>query len=98
MRVLLTLAAISSATGCMTFGGPTKIVSIPPGATVKVEEFGECLTPCKVKIDEPRMITVAKAGYIAQRFRISPDTPTVKVRLELAAPTENVEETTLPEL
>lgn len=99
MRLLMTVPALLAATGCVTFGSDaTKIVTVPPGATIRVEGFGECETPCTVKVDAPRYVTVAKAGYKAQRVRISPDQSKLEIKLELSAPTEEVDAQTLPDL
>lgn len=99
MMRLLIVPALLAATGCVTFGSDAaKIVTVPPGATVRVDGFGECETPCTVKVDQPRYVTIAKAGYKAQRIRISPDQSKVEVELELAAPTEDVDAQTLPDL
>lgn len=99
MRILILCASLAAG-GCATFGGSgvTQIVSEPPGALVRVEGAGECETPCTVKFESPREVTIAKVGYKAQRLRIGPDQSKVKVTLELAAPTGEVEETKMPEL
>lgn len=99
MRLII-VCALFATTGCMTLGssGVTKIVTAPPGATARVEGFGECETPCTVSLNAPRTITVAKAGYIAKRLRIKPGQSKVKIELELAAPTAEVESTQMPEL
>ena len=44
----------------------------PPGALVQVEGFGECTAPCTIELDAPRSLTIAKAGYDAQRLRQEP--------------------------
>ncbi len=103
MMRLLTISALTVAAGCKTLGGGdattiTLINSDPPGAEVTVEGFGECLTPCRIEIDKPRSVKVAKAGYLAQSFQITPDRKRVEVKLELAAPTKDVDATELPEL
>ncbi len=95
------IAALLAAAGCTTLGlgsGATKFVSEPPGALVRVEGGGECETPCTVKFDRPREVTIAKTGYIARRIRVGPDRSKVKVTLELAVETEEVETNTLPEV
>ncbi|MEE2691744.1 MAG: PEGA domain-containing protein [Pseudomonadota bacterium] len=102
LRALMVLVLLSAA-GCKTLGGGpsstiTLIESDPPGAQVTVEGFGECDTPCRIEIDKPRMVKVAKAGYLAQRFQIVPGKKRVDVKLELAAPTKNVDSSELPEL
>lgn len=103
VRVLTVTVAASFVAGCQTLGGGqattiTLIESTPPGALVRVEGFGECETPCRVEIDKPRMVTVAKAGFNAQRFQIVPKRKRVDVILDLAAPTKNVDSTELPDL
>ena len=99
MMRLLMIIALLAATGCVTFGaGSTKFVTKPPGALVRVEGGGECETPCTVKFDRPREVTIAKVGYQAQRLRVGPDRSKVNVELELVAPTGEVEETRMPEL
>lgn len=102
MRLLIACALLAT-TGCMeTFSvggsGITKIVTNPPGATARVEGFGECETPCTVSLDAPRNVTIAKAGYLAKRIRLEPGHSKVTVDLELAAPTADVELTQMPEL
>ena len=77
--------------------GVQKITSSPSGALVQMAGFGECETPCTVKIDGPRDITVAKAGYNPKRLRIQPGGD-INVDLDLAAPTEDVDAVTLPDL
>ena len=102
IRVLTLAVAASLVAGCQTLGGGgntvTLIDSKPPGALVRVEGFGECETPCRVEIEKPRMVTVAKAGFNAQRFQIVPKRKRVDVILELVAPTTNVDSTELPDL
>jgi len=99
MRILILCASLAAG-GCATFGGSgvTLFVSKPPGALVRVEGGGECETPCTVKFDRPREVTIAKVGYQAQRLRVGPDRSKVNVELELVAPTGEVEETRMPEL
>lgn len=98
MRLLM-IATILATTGCATFGAnSTRIVTKPPGAVVRVEGAGECETPCRIELDRARDITIAKAGYKAQRIRVAPGQSKVKVRLELVAPTKEVESNELPEL
>ena len=103
MRVL-TIGALFFAAGCKTLTGGvpsstiTLINSDPAGAEVTIEGFGDCETPCRVEIDKPRTVKVAKAGYLAQTFQITPDKKRVDVKLELAAPTKDVDSSELPEL
>jgi len=74
------------------------IESIPTGATVSIEGFGECETPCTIQHNITRRIVVAKAGYLPQNFDVRAGAGKIRVQLELAAPTEGVEEQALPEL
>lgn len=96
------LAVGQTLAGCQTLGGRapayTEIVTTPPGATVTIENYGQCESPCRISHDARRRITVAKAGYVKQTFDVLPNAGEVRVILELAAPSEKVEETTLPEL
>lgn len=105
MTVRCLLAAVTTLmlAGCQTLGigdrnTITLITSDPSGALVRVEGFGECETPCRVEINQPQMVTIAKAGFLAQRFQIVPGKKTVAVQLQLAAPTKGVDANTLPEL
>lgn len=99
MRVVYAGLAALAASGCLTTsGGVRRIESDPTGALVTVEGYGECETPCTVRLDERRRITVAKAGYAAQRFFIAPDGPPVKVTLDLAAASDDVDAEALPEI
>lgn len=96
MRISFIAAAILLLGGCASTGGLRTINSTPPGALVTVEGYGECETPCTVKLDGSRRVTVAKAGYKAQRFYISPKGSAVEVILELAAPAGEIDKTALP--
>ncbi len=99
IRTLSILAVLLLTTGCLTTSGSVRtITSEPTGATVRIAEFGECETPCTVKLDELREMTVAKAGYTAQRFYVAPGNKEVHVILQLAAPTKDVDTTELPAL
>ena len=98
-RSPILLTALFAVTGCMTTG--SKIVSItsdPTDALVRVDGFGECNTPCSVEVDAPRSALVAKAGFEAQKIILSPKRARAHVVLKLAAPTEDVESTTLPDV
>lgn len=89
---------------CQTMSGgrPAKnvvtIESEPVGALVVIEGYGECETPCTISLDAQRMIRIAKPGYLAQRFGVSPGAKRVLAILEEAAPTEDVEAGALPDL
>ncbi|GAB4522956.1 MAG: hypothetical protein Kow00133_10760 [Amphiplicatus sp.] len=96
-RIVLSAAALSAG-ACATTPGVVEIVSEPPGALVTVEGYGECQTPCTIGLDGPRDVTVAKAGFLPKRFAVAPGAGRVKVALDLAAPTEKVDEEALPDL
>lgn len=93
-------AGAFAAAGCLTTSndGLRTINSTPPGALVQVEGFGTCETPCTIRVDDLRQVTVAKPGFRAQRFGIRPGRGDIDVILELAAPTRGVDAETLPEL
>ncbi|HXI87569.1 MAG TPA: PEGA domain-containing protein [Parvularculaceae bacterium] len=106
-RFLAVAIALGLLAGCKTLsladigikgaGAPiTRIETDPPGATVRVEGYGECISPCTIGLDGPRQIIIAKAGYKAQHLELTPGQSRVKFKLELAAPTTNVESTDLP--
>jgi PEGA domain len=99
MRVILILATVVFLSGCLaTSGGMRSFTSMPSGATVTIDGYGACETPCSVKLDGYRKVTVAKAGYKAQRFGVNPGGAPVNVILELAAPAGVVDSETLPDL
>lgn len=87
-------------TGCLTILGDDTIdiETTPPGATVTLEGFGQCETPCSIEIGETRRVTVAKAGYKPVRLSVPPNSRDISILLELAAPTDEVDTTTLPDL
>jgi hypothetical protein len=94
--LLLSLAALA---GCTTFGPKSaEIVTVPPGALVRVEGYGECLSPCVIAFDVARTVTIAKAGFKPQRLELKPGKSRIVVPLELAAPTKPVEEADLENL
>lgn len=96
-KIVLSATALSLG-ACATTPGVVEIVSEPTGALVTVEGYGECETPCTIGLDGPRNVTVAKAGFLPKRFIVAPGAGRVKVALDLAAPTEKVDEETLPDL
>jgi PEGA domain-containing protein len=99
MRLILILATVFFLNGCfVTSGGMRSFTSTPSGATVTIDGYGACETPCTVKLDGYRKVTVAKAGYKAQRFGVKPGGAPVNVILELAAPAGVVDSETLPDL
>ena len=102
-RRILPAMLLVAAAGCQTLalgGGPTivRVSSMPEGALLRVDGFGECETPCTVEVDKPRMATIAKAGYKPQRVTLEPGKRKVAITLELSAPTTDVDTTQLPEL
>lgn len=96
------VALVLPSTGCLTIlgGGGNKIdiETTPPGATVNLEGFGECETPCAIQLEQTRRVTVAKAGYKPVRLSVPPDSRDISIILELAAPTDEIDSTTLPDL
>lgn len=100
MRLLLACAVASFNVACATAKGPTitLVETEPPGALVRVEGFGECLSPCRIELDAPRNLTIAKAGFDARRIVLDPGTKRLLVTLKLSAPTTSVDEAALPEL
>lgn len=98
-QIVIAIIALLGLQGCLSTTGELRnITSVPSGALVKIDGYGECETPCSIKLDQRREITVAKAGYKAQRFGILPGKKDVHVILELAAPTSDVDAEELPEL
>lgn len=99
-RIIGCAAVASSLSGCMTLFGDNviSIDSVPPGALVTVEGAGECETPCTIQLESARRVTVAKAGYKSVRIMMEPDANDVIVALSLAAPTEAIDTTELPDL
>ncbi len=99
MRLSMIAAAFSVA-ACATTKGPqiVEVQTDPAGALVRVEGFGDCESPCRIEIDAPRNLTIAKAGYDAERIVIKPGDKTVRLKLKLAAPTTTVDQQALPEL
>ena len=100
---LLACAAFALTTAACQTTGPNggKLVAIetdPPGATVTVGGYGECETPCTVEVSGPQPATIAKAGFKKQDVTLSPDERRLRVTLEFAAPTEDVDATALPDL
>ncbi len=98
MRFLLSIALMVMLGGCMTLGDSREIRSTPSGALVTLPGFGECETPCTIKLDRTRRITIAKAGYKPRLVDIEPGGGPVTIPLDLAAPTEDVDSQTLPDL
>ena len=104
MRKILQLASVITlalpSTGCLTILGDDQIdiETTPPGATVTLEGYGECETPCSIEIGQTRRVTVAKAGYKPVRLSVPPNSRDISILLELAAPTEEIDSTSLPDL
>lgn len=100
MRLEALAVAALLAAACATTKGPTitLVESDPPGALVQVEGFGECEAPCTIELDAPRSLTIAKAGYDAQRLTLEPGKKRLRVKLTLSAPTTEVDEEALPDI
>lgn len=102
MRRIARVAAVVAALtlGACATTGPTitEVVSVPPGALLRIEGFGECETPCRIEIDRPRQIEVVKTGYKTEIITIAPGQARAEVILELSAPTVDVKSETLPDL
>lgn len=103
MRHLVVLGALVLLGGCSATmgGGKSKIVELttaPAGVTATVEGFGECETPCRIEVDKPRKVKLAKAGFKAQDIELTPKKKKVTIVMELAAPTTGVDTTALPEI
>ncbi|MCI5044959.1 MAG: hypothetical protein MRY72_09700 [Aquisalinus sp.] len=94
------LAALFIVAGCETTSVDyLTISSAPTEALLKFGDGSTCTTPCPLYVTENLTMTIAKAGYIAQEWTlIEGQTGYLQINLELAAPTEEVEETALPDL
>ena len=99
MRILLAGAGgLLAACGTVGKAKVTEIVTVPPGALVTVEGYGECTSPCTVGLDAPQTVLIAKEGFRAQRLELKPGKSRVEVTLELVAPTADVEEGKMDDL
>ena len=101
MRLIVSLFAIAALGGCQTFGGGDllNLQTEPPGALVVIDGAGQCETPCTIKLDGPKKARIAKAGFVTQYVTLNPSRKKqVVVPLELAAASEDVDRTELPEL
>lgn len=102
IALALTISALLTACQTLLSGRDgsayTEIITVPDAASVTIEGFGTCQSPCRMTHDVPRTVTIAKAGFIKQSFVVKPGAGKVRVQLELAAPSEDVEATALPEL
>ncbi len=79
---------------------PSMLIKTEPSEAQLTFDTGfVCTSPCKVVLRTPMRVKIAKAGYKAQE-KILSQTVSGEVIwvLELAAPTTNVEEESLPEL
>ena len=61
VRTWLILIAASMLGACAS--DIIAIKSTPAGATVTVDGYGECETPCRIQLLSPVMATVAKAAH-----------------------------------
>ncbi|MEM6650428.1 MAG: hypothetical protein AAF603_09285 [Pseudomonadota bacterium] len=97
--------------GCMTTDGFSRlnmtpedtvyvlVKSDPDGATISFLDGTECQTPCRVGIDGPLQMTVARAGYAAERYQLTKRSKSpLTVQLDPVARTVPVEEVSLPDL
>jgi hypothetical protein len=102
MRIAASIVAVIFLGGCQTIGGSGDILNLqtdPPGALVTIDGAGECETPCSIKLNGPQNARIAKAGFVTQYVVLNPSSKKqVVVPLELAAASESVDETALPEL
>ncbi len=99
MRFVIMTALAVILSGCLTLGGGGReIRSAPTGALITIDGFGECETPCKIKLDRKRRIQIAKAGYVTRYVDVEPGGGSITIPLDLAAPTEEVDTETLPDL
>lgn len=103
MRMMFCLFAFAALGGCQAmFGGSIQVLNVqtdPPGALVAIEGAGQCETPCTIKLDSPKKARVAKAGFVTQYVTLSPGGKSnVVISLELAAASDDVDTTELPEL
>lgn len=88
-------------TGCMTIGGGSSVMLVntaPQGALVAIDGYGECETPCTIGLDAPKKARIAKAGFVSKTFVLSPGSREVTIPLELAAASEDVDASALPDL
>ena len=97
----LLLAALTLLGGCMTIGGGASTLLVktdPEGALLSIDGVGECETPCSVLLDGPKQARVAKAGFVSKTYVLSPGRSEVTIPLELAAASDDVDATGLPDL
>ncbi|WP_375205870.1 PEGA domain-containing protein [Hyphococcus sp.] len=87
--------------GCMTIGGGASTLMVktdPEGALLAIDGVGECETPCSVRLDGPKQARIAKAGFVSKTYVLSPGKNEVTIPLELAAASDDVDATALPDL
>jgi hypothetical protein len=70
----------------------------PAGALLTIDGVGECETPCRIRLDGPKKAKIAKAGFVAKDYMLSPGKSEVTIPLELAAASDDVDATALPDI
>ncbi|WDI31130.1 PEGA domain-containing protein [Hyphococcus flavus] len=105
MKKTLVLFTFVLLGGCQTMnflggaGDKLNLQTDPPGALVEIEGVGSCETPCTIRLDSPQKARIAKAGFVTQYVVLNPSArKEVVVPLELAAASDEVDATALPEL
>ncbi|MEL6360049.1 MAG: PEGA domain-containing protein [Pseudomonadota bacterium] len=99
-KPLLILAA-ATLSACQTLSGQNTIAEIstvPSGAQVTVEGLGSCITPCTVDVTKTRRVAIAKAGFLKEERVLEAGQRRLALDLQLAAPSTDVSETSLPDL
>ncbi|WP_428409374.1 PEGA domain-containing protein [Hyphococcus sp.] len=87
--------------GCVTMGGGSSMLLVqtdPAGALLTIDGVGECETPCRIRLDGPKKAKIAKAGFVAKDYMLSPGKSEVTIPLELAAASDDVDATALPDI
>jgi hypothetical protein len=101
-KLLLVMCICVGLAACVTETetSPYLIVeTVPSGALLSFPDGTTCETPCPVYISEPLTMRVAKAGFLSVTRDLAPGmTGRTTIILELAAPTMEIEESTLPDL
>ncbi len=102
MRHLAAVLLMVCTGGCATLGGGSSstllVNTSPPGALVSIDSYGECESPCTVRLDRPRQARIAKAGFISATVTLAPGRKSVTIPLELAAASDDVDAVALPDL
>ncbi len=104
MRILMRIfsaVGVLSLGGCLTMPGGTTTLLVntdPQGALVAIDGVGECETPCTIRLDGPKKARIAKAGFVTKTYVLSPSGRDVTIPLELAAASDDVDTTALPDL